>query len=307
VGVHAVVHDPIPEQTSFVQSLVDSGYEVPVGAPKDSTSLGVSCTSSTATVTELCYYEGPTPAYPRGQIIWVGTLGPDLGALTPAEAVNAISITFDIDVKGSTRVENNAFIDSDLNGDGDALDDGERSDAKADFIWDVTPGDLPKTGFAPGQINLLPYQTTSYAELGDIWLEIPKLDIKMPIVGVPMVNNNWDVSWLGSSAGWLNETAYPTTSGNSVITGHVYLPNGQPGPFVELKKMGWNDKLVIHVGDKQYVYRVRKVMQVKPDDLSPLKTESSSWITLVTCQGYDEKTDSYLYRQVVKAELVETR
>ncbi|MRS03770.1 sortase, partial [bacterium] len=255
----------------------------------------------------LCYYEGPTLAYPRGQIIWEGTLGPDLGVVDPKDAKNAILITFGVRVKDSTVVKNNAFIDSDLNGDGDADDAGERSVALAGFIWDVTPDNLPDTGFAPGHVTLLPKQTTTYAELGDLWLEIPKLNIKMPIAGVPMVENNWDVSWLGNQAGWLNETAYPTTAGNSVITGHVYLPNGKPGPFVDLKKLGWNDKLIIHVGDKQYIYRVRKVTLVQPDDLSPLKTESSSWITLVTCQGYDESSDSYLHRQVIKAELVEVR
>ncbi len=308
VGVHAVVHDPIPQYTEFVSDLIDSGYGVPGSAPEGSTSLGVSCTAaegSTATTTTLCYYEGPTPTYPRGQIIWEGTLGPDLGVKEPKDAKNAISITFGVRVENSTVVKNNAFIDSDLNGDGDALDEGEKIDATADFIWDVTPENLPKTGFAPNQISLLPKQTTTYSELGDLWLEIPKIEIKLPIVGVPMENNNWDVSWLGNQAGWLNETAYPTTAGNSVITGHVYLPNGKPGPFVDLKKLGWNDKLIIHVGNKQYIYRVRQVMKVQPDEVSTLKAESSSWITLVTCQGYDESSDSYLYRQVVKAELIE--
>ncbi|MBA4383491.1 MAG: hypothetical protein C0410_02025 [Anaerolinea sp.] len=307
VGVHAVVHDPIPEMTTFTPNLVDSGYGIPDTSPDGSTSFGVSCTSSSETVTELCYYEGPTPAYPRGQIIWEGILGPDLGALEPVDAKNAISITFTVTVNGSTVVKNNAFIDSDLNGDGDAEDVGERSVALADFIWDVTPEDLPDTGFAPNQVTLLPKQTTLYNELGDFWLEIPKLDIKMPIVGVPMVDNSWDVSWLGNMAGWLDETAYPTTAGNSVITGHVYLPNGKPGPFVNLVKMGWNDKIIIHVAEKQYIYRVRQVKRVYPDDLSPLNNESSSWITLVTCQSYDEKSDNYLYRQVVKAVLIEIK
>lgn len=310
VGVHAVVHDPIPVFTEYVPGLIDSGYGVPSGAPAGSTSLGVSCTAtagSTATTTNLCYYEGPTLTYPRGQIIWEGVLGPDLGVVDPKDAKNAISITFGVRVKDSLIVRNNAFIDSDLNGDGDVDDIGERSVALADFVWDITPANLPATGFAPNQVSLLPKQATLYNEVGDIWLEVPKLDLKMPIVGVPMKDNIWDVSWLGNQAGWLDETAYPTSAGNSVITGHVYLSNGKPGPFIDLKKLSWNDSVTIHIGDKQFIYQVRQVKQVTPNDLSVLKNESSSWITLVTCQGYDEESDSYLYRQVVRAVLVDVK
>ncbi len=60
---------------------------------------------------------------------------------------------------------------------------------------------LPGTGFAPNRVTILPPQTVSYSELGDLWLEIPKLGLKMPIVGVPRTNDQWDVSWLGAKAG----------------------------------------------------------------------------------------------------------
>jgi sortase (surface protein transpeptidase) len=43
----------------------------------------------------------------------------------------------------------------------------------------------------------------------------------------------------------------------------------------------------------------------KPDDTSAItKHEDYDWITLVTCRGYDEKSDSYKYRTVVRAVLV---
>ena len=309
-GVYAVVRDPIPEFSEFVPGLIESGYGVPGDAPDDSTSLGVSCEAtagSTATTTTLCYYEGPTDPYPRGQIIWAGILGPDFGVVNPNEATNAISITFGVRVKDSQVVRNTASIDVDRNGDGDVDDAGERSVATASSTWDTTAVRLPDTGFAPDQISLLPKQTSLFNEMNDFWLEIPDLGVKMPIVGVPMANNEWDVSWLGKSAGWLEETAYPTSAGNSVITGHVYLPNGKPGPFADLNQLSWNDKFVIHIGDQEFIYRVRQVKLISPNDLSALEKKSSSWITLVTCQGYHEKTDSYLYRQVVRGELVEIR
>jgi sortase (surface protein transpeptidase) len=38
-----------------------------------------------------------------------------------------------------------------------------------------------------------------------------------------------------------------------------------------------------------------------------MKHEDKSWVTLVTCQGYDEATDAYKYRILVRAVLVEVK
>ncbi len=71
---------------------------------------------------------------------------------------------------------------------------------------------LPKTGFAPSVITWLPAQAEAsiYKDLGDLWLEIPKINLKLPIVGVPLSDDGWDLTWLGNSAGWLTGTAYPS-------------------------------------------------------------------------------------------------
>jgi hypothetical protein len=86
VDINGIVHDPIPLNTTFSPTTVDSGYPVPAGAPAGSTSLGVTCTSSVDTITELCYYEGPTPGNDRGQIIWKGSVAPVFGVSHPAVA-----------------------------------------------------------------------------------------------------------------------------------------------------------------------------------------------------------------------------
>ena len=304
VGVHAMVHDPIPLYTAFTPGLVDSGYPVPGGPPAGSTSLGVACTSSTGTTTDLCYYEGATPANPRGQIIWEGILGPDYGVTDPLLAINALTITYGATVSDSTVVSNTGTIDSDLNGDGDTLDSNEFHVATASVLWDVTPR-LPATGFAPDRATILPSQTVSYADLGDLWLEIPRLGVQMPIVGVPQSNGTWDVSWLGTNAGWLNGTAYPTWNGNSVLTGHVYDAYGRPAPFVHLNWLWYGDQLIIHAGGARYVYEVRELLQVSPDAVSQAIThEQLPWVTLITCRAYDEGSNSYQYRVVVRAVLV---
>ena len=180
------------------------------------------------------------------------------------------------------------------------------------FVPTPTPtvAALPKTGFAPQRTIALSAQPAKkvYFDLGDLWLEIPRLGVQMPIVGVPQVDGEWDVSWLGNQAGWLNGTAFPTWAGNSVLTGHVYDAYGKPGPFVHLNGLWWGDKVVVHAWGAQYVYEVRQVMQVAPGATSSvIKHEELPWVTLITCRGYDEASNSYKYRVVVRAVLVEVK
>jgi LPXTG-site transpeptidase (sortase) family protein len=127
-------------------------------------------------------------------------------------------------------------------------------------------------------------------------------------VGIPLTNGKWDVSWLGDQAGWLNGTAFPTWAGNSVLTGHVFDAYGQPGPFVHLNWLWYGDKVIVHAWGGQYVYEVRQVTQVTPDAISSvIKHEDLTWLTLVTCRGYDQASNSYKYRVAVRAILVEVK
>jgi thermitase len=173
-----------------------------------------------------------------------------------------------------------------------------------------TPSALPATGFASNRASSLPVQPAAeaYMDLGDMWLEIPRLGVEVSIVGVPQTPSGWDVSWLGDQAGWLNGTAYPTHSGNSAISAHVYDANGQPGPFVHLGQLQWGDQVIVHAFGQEYIYEVRDVRVVSPQAVSSTIThEQNPWLTLITCQGYDEASNSYRYRVVVKAVQVQIK
>jgi LPXTG-site transpeptidase (sortase) family protein len=165
---------------------------------------------------------------------------------------------------------------------------------------------LPATGFEPGKVTKLPKQPQDRTyKATDLWLEIPSLGItKMEIVGVPLTNKSWDVTWLDKKAGWLNGTSFPTWEGNSVITGHVFLSNGKPGPFVDLGKLKYGDKVLVHAYGSVYVYEIRENKIVKPDDKSAFKHEEKSWVTLITCKTYNESTKTYSSRIVVRAVLL---
>ena len=309
VGVKAVSHDPIPAGTTFTPNAVDSGHLVPVGAPAGSTSLGVACTAGTSvlTVTTLCYYEGPTLANPRGQIIWAGTLGGDFGVTNPSLAVNAIHITFSVTAgAGVTSAQNQATIDWDRNGNRVTTDPGEEDVASASASWTgPAPVTLPLTGFAPGAVTSLAAKPDhTYDTSTDLTIEIPALVVRTTIVGIPEAGGTWDVSWLGDQVGYLEETAFPTWSGNSVVTGHVYGPDGLPGPFVNLRTLKWGDQVIIHFAGQRYIFEVRTNEVISPTDTSIFSHKDYPWLTLLTCKDYNVQTNSYAHRVAVGAVLI---
>ncbi|MGV8026555.1 MAG: sortase [Anaerolineaceae bacterium] len=172
------------------------------------------------------------------------------------------------------------------------------------------PPNLPGTGFKPGVKTILSKQpvTKSFINMEDLWLEIPRLGVQMPIVGIPQTEDGWDVTWLSDQAGWLQGTSFPTWTGNSVLTGHVYDANGNIGPFGHLNWLWYGDQIIVHAWGQQYVYEVRSTSKVTPNSVSSIiKHEDLPWLTLITCSGYDEETQSYQYRIIVSAVQVEIK
>lgn len=150
-----------------------------------------------------------------------------------------------------------------------------------------------------------PFAEVRYRSLGDLWLEVPDLSVQIPIVGVPLQEQGWDVTWLWDQAGYLEGTAFPTWAGNTAISAHVYLSDGTPGPFDRLDELLWGDEVIIDAIGQRYRYEVRQVTSVRPDDLSVLRHVEYDWVTRITCQGYDEQQDAHRSRMVVRAVLVE--
>jgi LPXTG-site transpeptidase (sortase) family protein len=161
---------------------------------------------------------------------------------------------------------------------------------------------IPLTGFPPGKItNVETHVHDVTPNASEIRLEIPSLYINVPILGSRMFNGFWDISWLGNQASYLNGTAFPTLPGNSVIAGHIVTADGKPGPFTGLHTLRYGDEIYIHAWGYKYLYQVREYKLVEPDDQSVFQHEEYSWITLVTCEGYDQVNESYWWRRIVRA------
>ncbi len=228
------------------------------------------------------------------------------------------TFTATLSVNGGVPLPNGAYrllacgTTSIEDADGEKLNDG-LSDSVIEFrvaasAAAVAAVALPQTGFAPDRVTALPEQTITYAD-SDLWLEIPRLGVQMDIVGVPQsADGTWDVAWLGQDAGWLEGSAFPTWNGNSVLTGHVWDADNTAGPFRYINTLWYGDQIVVHAWGADYVYEVRSVQQVGPGSTAAMmKHEELPWVTLVTCRGYDEASNTYKYRVLVRAVLVEVR
>lgn len=168
---------------------------------------------------------------------------------------------------------------------------------------------LPRTGFSPNRVTALPEQTAAKRyQASELTLSIPKLGLSMNIAGVPVVDGEWDVSWLGGQAGYLVGTAYPTHGGNSVITAHVWDAYNNPGPFANLKTLAYGDQFEIAAYGKTYVYEVRDSKRVSEGDVAKVTAaKDGTWVTLLTCEDYSEASGDYRYRRAVEAILIEVR
>jgi LPXTG-site transpeptidase (sortase) family protein len=282
--VNVEIRDEVPAETTYILGSI------------------ICETDGVISSTDTCLYDSGTK-----EIVWSGQIGPDYGATDEDSANNEVVITFEVDVPDlldESSNQSSALVDSD--GDGDLTDETSPSSTSNSNIavWDRFADELPDSGFAPNRITSLPNQPTGlYNRYPSIELEVPSLGIRTEIVGVPKTDNSWDVSWLGDRAGYLEGTAFPTWSGNSAITGHVYDANGRPGLFHGLKYLQWGDEVLVHFYGQVYVYEVRSVDRyVLPGDTSDVyKHEDFPWLTLITCRDYDEKTNTYASRVLVRA------
>jgi LPXTG-site transpeptidase (sortase) family protein len=185
---------------------------------------------------------------------------------------------------------------------------GGRANRRATALTSAAGGFLiPVTGFAPNTVTKLDSASRPAYNSTNLMIEIPVIKVKTAIVGVQLKDGIWDVSWLQNQIGWLNGTAYPTWTGNSVLTGHTVNAVGQPSIFSNLKQLNPGEYIYIYDLGYRYTYKVVSNKLVQPDDITVLKHEDKAYLTLITCDNYDEKTASYLKRIAVRAVLVDVR
>ncbi|MBI9051272.1 MAG: sortase [Anaerolineaceae bacterium] len=231
----------------------------------------------------------------------------DTATLNANGGANLPAGSYRLYVCGTTSVED--LIGNELNGGlfDTLINFTVAAAAPQEILPIATPAQtLPATGFPMGYKTLIPDQPLEKAyTASDMILDLPELNQKLSIVGVPHSQESWDVSWLGSSAGWLNGSAYPTWVGNTVLTGHVWDANNQPGVFADLKSLKYGDQFYIHAWGQTYTYEVRENKLVSAGNTKAVvKHETLDWITLLTCESYNPNAQTYPFRRMVRAVLL---
>lgn len=227
-----------------------------------------------------------------------GSLTSNEGATNHDSAVDTLIVT-DGETDGGDG-------DGDGDGGGDSGgsedDDGSAPDSEA-----VSGFIIPLTGFRPDAVTELDQALhPGYDSLG-MRIEIPVISVNTSIAGVEIKKGAWDVNWLQDQVGWLNGTAYPTWKGNSVLTGHLVNADGKPGVFSKLKYLGLGEYIFIYNSSYRYTYKVVANQYADPGDITAFRHQDDAYLTLITCDTYDEKTNTYLQRVVALAKLVDVR
>ena len=105
-------------------------------------------------------------------------------------------------------------------------------------------------------------------------LDVPRLALSTPVV------EGDDDGTLERAAGHLPDTPLPWQSGNSAIAAH------RDGLFRPLKNVQVGDEIRFRTTEREYRYRVTRTAIVSPDDLTVLKKQSRSTLTLITCYPF---------------------
>ena len=135
---------------------------------------------------------------------------------------------------------------------------------------------------------------------------IPKLGesfpAPIPILEVPIINRQWDVSGLGYYVGWLEGTTWLESDwGNTVLAAHVQLGTNNPGPFWGLGDLVPGDEIIVSEGEQDFRFQVQSVRKVDPSDWTVTAPTNGPTLTLITCTEWDRSRGVFSQRMVIQA------
>lgn len=164
------------------------------------------------------------------------------------------------------------------------------------------------TTLLSAQDNVLSLTPHSQTEASNWRLTIPtiKLDATIQKVGTNQAGN-MNVPSSYEAVGWLNTSARPGATGNTVLSGHFSADGKKTAVFDKLHTVTAGDVIRIadNATDTQAVYTVTKIAKYErnnaplPDIFGDSATKN---LRLITCAGTWEKTHKdYTHRLVVYA------
>ena len=123
------------------------------------------------------------------------------------------------------------------------------------------------------------------------------------IVGVPEVEGEYPVTWLGGQAGLLE--GYPMPGqGRTILTGHNHLNDTEAGPFAFLLYMNEGDRIFFRDPRGNLlvysVYANEKIGNAEIEEMERISDEFENSITLITCED-EQENGEYINRRIIAA------
>jgi LPXTG-site transpeptidase (sortase) family protein len=135
-------------------------------------------------------------------------------------------------------------------------------------------------------------------------LVIPAMELDIPIILSPIVNQTWQVDHLGQDfVGHLEGTASPGDQSNVVLAGHVTIAQNVYGPFAGLGELEPGDPIVLYTGDQSYTYVVEYRQLVDRTDVQVAYPTNTAQVTLITCTNWSDELGAYEQRLIVVGHL----
>ncbi|MEK7783815.1 MAG: class F sortase [Chloroflexota bacterium] len=165
--------------------------------------------------------------------------------------------------------------------------------AGMEWLTDHAPANLPLVG---------PVVEVTFAPAP---LLIPLLNVDEKIVAVPLADGAWDVSRLGVNIGWLPTTGErPGDELAMVFIGHVTVSPVERGPLADLWTLPPLAEIIYRSEGADYIYAIKDIVEVNPDEVDRLYVKKSDHILLVTCTAWNYVTETYDKRLLADAVLV---
>lgn len=123
------------------------------------------------------------------------------------------------------------------------------------------------------------------------YLDIPKIDVKLPIY------HGTSEEVLQKGVGHLQNSGFPIggIGTHSLLTGHTALPNSEILSRLDEIKIG--DKFYISILDSIIAYEVNQIKVVEPHVIDDVRIdENKDYVTLITCTPYGINTHRLLVR-----------
>jgi Sortase domain len=167
----------------------------------------------------------------------------------------------------------------------------------------------PSPVAVPSGRSLLPVSLSAVAPAPEpVWLTIPALGVKAPIVTLGL-NRNGTLQVPSSTTvvGWYTNSPRPGTTGSAVIAGHVDSRSG-PGVFFWLRTMHRGERIYVRRADGTLavfiVTAVRTYAKARFPTATVYGPVPDAELRLITCGGtFDYARGSYLSNVVVYARL----